>query len=116
MSQNIDINALVAKASAVGHAEIPVGGGNDSEAGRVLKAIFEKYPGKFFRSKDLGKILNDGGIKVDKVGNVLFAMKNSKACSQVQKGVYIKYDSQYDHNITQKVTTDTAEDSDGEDE
>lgn len=96
----VDINQLVAKAKQIGHDEIPVGGGNSSEAAEALKQIFKANPGKFFRSQDLGKLLNDNGIQVTKVGNVLFAMKNSKECSQVRKGVYTSYNAKYDGNIT----------------
>ena len=104
------IDSLVAKANEVGHDEIPVGGGgNHSEAATALKAVFAANEGKFFRSQDLGKLLNDGGIPVTKVGNVLFAMKNSKECSQVRKGVYTSYNTKYDGNITTPKTAETSE-------
>ena len=96
----MDIQALVQKAKEVGHDEIPVGGGNNSEVAEVLRAIFKANPRKYFRSQDLSKILNANGVAVTKIGNVLFAMKNSKECSQVRKGVYTSYDSKYDGNIT----------------
>lgn len=97
----MDIKALVQKAKDVGHDEVPIGGGNSSEATQALEEIFKANPGKFFRSQDLGKLLNDNGIPVTKPGNVLFAMKNAKKCSQVKKGVYTSYNSKYDENITQ---------------
>lgn len=96
----MDINELVQKAKAVGHTEIPVGGGNSSEVVEVLRKIFDSNKGKYFRSQDLSKLLNANGVPVQKIGNVLFAMKNSKQCSQVRKGVYVSYDAKYDANIT----------------
>jgi len=97
---SMDIQQLVQKAKAIGHDEVPVGGGDNSEAASALEQIFKANPGKFFRSKDLGKLLNEGGIVVTKIGNVLFAMKNTKRCSQVRKGVYTSYSSKYDANIS----------------
>ncbi len=99
----MDVKNLVAAANKVGHSEVPVGsGGNNSEAAQVLVEIFKAYPAKYFRSGDLGDILNDGGVKVNKIGNVLFQMKNAKQCSQVKKGVYTTYNSKYDGNISKK--------------
>ncbi len=98
----MDIKQLVQAAKEVGHDEIPVGGGNNSEVAEVCKAIFAANPAKFFRSQDLSKLLNENDVAVTKIGNVLFAMKNSKQCSQVRKGVYISYDAKYDANITTK--------------
>ena len=96
----MDIKDLVERAKAVGHDEVPVGGGNSSEVVEVLSAIFDGNDGKFFRSQDLSKLLNDGGVAVQKIGNTLFAMKNTKKCSQVKKGVYTSYTSEYDGNIS----------------
>ncbi len=96
----MDIKDLVERAKAVGHDEVPVGGGNSSEVVEVLSAIFDGNDGKFFRSQDLSKLLNDSGVQVQKIGNTLFAMKNQKKCSQVKKGVYTSYASEYDGNIS----------------
>ena len=96
----MDIQQLVQKAKAIGHDEIPIGGGNNSEAAEVLGAIFKASAGKFFKSTELSKLLNSNDVQVDKIGNVLFAMKNAKKCSQVRKGVYTSYDTKYDKNIT----------------
>ncbi len=96
----MDINQLVQKAKEVGHDEIPVGGGNNSEVAEVLTKIFAANKGKFFRSQDLSKLLNAGGVAVTKIGNVLFAMKNSRQCSQVRKGIYTSYSTEYDANIS----------------
>lgn len=105
----MDVNQLVQKAAAIGHDEVPIGGGNNSEVAEVLRAIFKASPGKFFKSKELAKLLNDNDIAIPKIGNVLFAMKNSKECSQVRKGVYISYDSQYDKNITVPIPKEGGE-------
>jgi len=96
----MDIKDLVQRAKEVGHDEVPVGGGNSSEVIEVLSAIFNANEGKFFRSQDLSKLLNDNGVAVTKIGNTLFAMKNTRKCSQVKKGVYTSYTSQYDGNIS----------------
>lgn len=96
----MNIDQLVQSSKSVGHSEVPVGGGNNSEAAEACAAIFKASPGKFFRSGDLSKVLNGGGVKVDKIGNVLFAMKNQRKCSQVRKGVYTSYNSKYDDHIT----------------
>ncbi len=96
----MDISQLVQKAKEVGHDEIPVGGGNNSEVAEVLTKIFTANKSKFFRSQDLSKLLNGGGVAVTKIGNVLFAMKNSRQCSQVRKGIYTSYNAEYDANIS----------------
>ena len=96
----MDISQLVQKAKEVGHDEIPVGGGNNSEVAEVLTKIFAANKNKFFRSQDLSKLLNAGGVAVTKIGNVLFAMKNSRQCSQVRKGIYTSYNTEYDANIS----------------
>jgi len=105
----MDIKTLVAQATKIGHDEVPIGGGNNSEVVEVLSAIFTANPGKFFKSQELTKLLTSNGIEVVKIGNTLFAMKNAKKCSQVKKGVYISYDSRYDGNITASSTKAEAE-------
>ncbi len=104
----MDINQLVQKAGAIGHKEVPIGGGNNSEAAEVLRAIFGANKGKYFKSVELGKLLNANDCAVDKIGNVLFAMKNQKQCSSVRKGIYTSYDSKYDGNITESVANAAA--------
>lgn len=99
----MDIKSLVQKAKEVGHDEVPVGGGINSEVVEVCSAIFNANEGKFFRSQDLAKLLNENDVPVTKIGNTLFAMKNQRKCSQVKKGVYTSYSSQYDSNITTPV-------------
>ncbi len=108
----MDINQLVQKAKAIGHDEVPIGGGNNSEAAEVLIAIFKASAGKFFKSTELSKLLNDNGVQVDKIGNVLFAMKNAKKCSQVRKGVYTSYSTEYDKNITASASSSAEATSD----
>ena len=97
----MDLKTLIAQAKTIGHDEVPIGGGNNSEVVEVLSAIFTANPGKFFKSQELTKLLVSNGVEVVKIGNTLFAMKNAKKCSQVKKGVYISYDSKYDGNITE---------------
>ena len=106
----MDIKDLVERAKAVGHDEVPVGGGNSSEVVEVLSAIFDGNDGKFFRSQDLAKLLNDNSVPVTKIGNTLFAMKNQRKCSQVKKGVYTSYSSEYDSNITAPSAKEPTED------
>ncbi len=96
----MDIKTLVAEATKIGHDEVPIGGGNNSEVVEILSAIFKANPRKFFKSQELTKLLVNNDVAVVKIGNTLFAMKNAKKCSQVKKGVYIAYDDQYDGNIT----------------
>jgi len=100
----MDIKTLVAEATKIGHDEVPIGGGNNSEVVEVLSAIFTANKGKYFKSQELTKLLTSNGIEVVKIGNTLFAMKNAKKCSQVKKGVYISYDAKYDGNITASAT------------
>ena len=54
----MDIKQILAQAKEVGHTEVPIGGGNNSEAAEVLGQIFNASPGKFFKSTELSKILN----------------------------------------------------------
>ena len=96
----MDIKSLVAKATEIGHDEVPIGGGNNSEVVEVLSAIFDANTGKYFKSQELSKLLINNDVPVVKIGNTLFAMKNAKKCSQVKKGVYISYSSEFDGNIT----------------
>lgn len=105
----MDITTLVAEATKIGHDEVPIGGGNNSEVVEVLSAIFDANKGKFFSSKQLSELLNNNDVPVTKIGNTLFAMKNAKKCSQVKKGVYTSYNSQYDGNITASTTKPAAE-------
>ena len=107
----MDINQILAQAKEVGHTEVPIGGGNNSEAAEVLGKIFEASKGKFFKSTELSKILNGNGVQVDKIGNVLFAMKNAKKCSQVRKGVYCSYSSEYDGHITASASASSEDPS-----
>lgn len=95
----MDMNTILANAKKVGHETVPAGAGS-SEANSCLEQIFNANSGKFFRSGDLGKLLNENGIKVEKIGNVLFAMKNTKRCSQVSKGIYTSYSTKYDKNMS----------------
>ncbi len=104
---NMDINQILAKAKEIGHDEVPIGGGNNSEAAEVLGQIFNASVGKFFKSTELSKLLNGNGVQVDKIGNVLFAMKNAKKCSQVRKGVYVSYNTEYDGHITASASAST---------
>lgn len=103
----MDVKTLVAQAKEIGHDEVPIGGGNNSEVVEVLSAIFDANPGKFFKSQELSKLLINNGVQVTKIGNTLFAMKNAKKCSQVKKGVYISYDSKYDGNIRTPASSDS---------
>ena len=107
----IDLQTLVASAEKIGHKDVPVGGGNNSEVVEALSAIFAEYPGKFFKSTELTKVLVNNGVNVTKIGNTLFAMKNARKCSQVKKGVYISYSAEYDGNITEpaKGSDDSSE-------
>lgn len=96
----MDIKTLVAEATKIGHDEVPIGGGNNTVVVEILSAVFKANPGKFFKSQELTKLLVNNDVPVTKIGNTLFAMKNAKKCSQVKKGVYISYNSEYDGNIT----------------
>ena len=108
----MDVDNLIKSATEIAHDEVPLGGGNSSEVVEALSKIFEAYPGKFFKSQRLSEVLNNNGIPVVKIGNILYAMKNSKKCSQVAKGVYSSYDSKYDGNIRTPTPSSTEQTQD----
>lgn len=113
---DIDISSILAKAEEVGHSEVPVVGGNSSEVAGICKQIFEANPTKYFKSNELAELLEENGVEVFKIGNTLFAMKNSRQCSQTDtKGVYCAYTTKFDHNIRVKAPASSAEDTESED-
>lgn len=100
----MNIDDIISQAEEIAHDEIPSGSGASPEVTEALTRIFKQYPGKYFKSTKLADILNRNGCQVDKIGNVLFAMKNKKLCSQVSKGVYRDYTPEFDHNMKVRVT------------
>jgi len=87
----MDINQILQKSKTFGMTEIPAGSANNAEAEKAILAILDASAGKYFRSKDLSTVLNEGGIKIAKIGNLLHAMKNQDKVTSPAKGVYTKF-------------------------
>ncbi len=83
-----NIDKLLSRAEGIGTSEIPAGSGNSPEIQDALMKVFEKHPKSWFRSRDLGKALEESGYKCKKVSDILFAMKKTGKVQQARKGVY----------------------------
>ncbi len=81
----MDTQSLIAASQEVALDTVPASGSVHS--GTILQ-IFENNRGKKFSAKILKGLFESQGIEVDKISNVLFALRKQGKITRVQSGWY----------------------------